>query len=869
MVDRIDIEVTDRIPEAPARKLRDLATRADTAADALDRLQVGIDDTADSLTRLVSAQARQTSADARLLNAQTRSTQAQDRRAISAQRLATEQLRTAAASERATTAATRSRIALIQEEAATVRLAAAKQRQQQATVRATQAEERHNAVLGVLGRVGRQTRGIFQQLGFQVQDVAVQLQMGTDVAIVLGQQLPQIAGAFGAVGAAIGAALAVAIPLAAQFVDFNALFGRTESQLTALASATRDYRDATESAFDFGEDFVRQFGRQAERARELFQIEREILRLRAETQQRSVFGQIAADISDIDFVAVEELLNVQQETLRLERERRELLQVPLVDRTSEQILALNEINFRISEIVNQRQDIDELAARFGITAEQAITLANAAREAQTATDYNEQAESFERLRRTIVSVLGPIRSQEQAVIDLLEQILLAERNSISLAAAAGRITFDGARQSADDLVRSLNAALRVLDDIESRAAQRVVTRRGLTAQRDALRRGLTPDQARVEGQIAERLQEAAPALGLPNTGRDALTRRQVIEGLQQEAEELRTNAVIRGEINERVREFNELQRENRRRTTPGRRTTAQSLSLQIDQLEQQLEQILDADEARTSRIELDVTRRLDVVRRAREANVINAREEAEILTNIERAKNQEILNLERARLSDQLTAASQGFSDLARITRAGLGEQSGAYRAFFAISKAFAIADAIININTAISRAFSVAFPFNIPLIAQAASQGARIVNVIRSTEPQGFQVGGFTGRGSESEVAGVVHREEFVMPASATRAIGLNNLEAMRRTGRMPSRAERGPSQVVQPVVNVRIVNNGRPMDFETQVTREEVLIIATEAANAQIQRNAPDAVAQAMANPSSSVSQSFSTNTTARRRR
>jgi len=43
-----------------------------------------------------------------------------------------------------------------------------------------------------------------------------------------------------------------------------------------------------------------------------------------------------------------------------------------------------------------------------------------------------------------------------------------------------------------------------------------------------------------------------------------------------------------------------------------------------------------------------------------------------------------------------------------------------------------------------------------------------------------GFASGGFTGSGSDSEVAGVVHKNEFVVPANAVREIGVGNLMNM-----------------------------------------------------------------------------------------
>lgn len=60
-----------------------------------------------------------------------------------------------------------------------------------------------------LGGASRAMRGNLQNTSFQLQDMVVQLQMGTNWTTVMAQQLPQLAGGFGAVGAAIGVLLAV------------------------------------------------------------------------------------------------------------------------------------------------------------------------------------------------------------------------------------------------------------------------------------------------------------------------------------------------------------------------------------------------------------------------------------------------------------------------------------------------------------------------------------------------------------------------------------------------------------------------------------------------------------------------------------
>ena len=64
----------------------------------------------------------------------------------------------------------------------------------------------------------RNMRGVYGQLGFQVQDVAVQLQHGTNALVVLGQQGSQVASIFGPGGAMFGAVLAVGAALGTAFL---------------------------------------------------------------------------------------------------------------------------------------------------------------------------------------------------------------------------------------------------------------------------------------------------------------------------------------------------------------------------------------------------------------------------------------------------------------------------------------------------------------------------------------------------------------------------------------------------------------------------------------------------------------------------
>jgi hypothetical protein len=73
-----------------------------------------------------------------------------------------------------------------------------------------------------MGMMSAGARQQLQQVGFQVQDFAVQVGAGTSATQAFAQQFPQMAGAFGPWGVAIGTAAAILVPLGAAFLSASA-----------------------------------------------------------------------------------------------------------------------------------------------------------------------------------------------------------------------------------------------------------------------------------------------------------------------------------------------------------------------------------------------------------------------------------------------------------------------------------------------------------------------------------------------------------------------------------------------------------------------------------------------------------------------
>lgn len=98
--------------------------------------------------------------------------------------------------------------------------------------------------MGVLGRMSQDTRMKMQQVGFQVQDFAVQVGAGTSATQAFAQQFPQMAGAFGPWGVAIGTAAAILVPLGAAFFAASA----NADKLTSAADRQAEIFDALTAA---------------------------------------------------------------------------------------------------------------------------------------------------------------------------------------------------------------------------------------------------------------------------------------------------------------------------------------------------------------------------------------------------------------------------------------------------------------------------------------------------------------------------------------------------------------------------------------------------------------------------------------------
>ncbi len=152
---------------------------------------------------------------------------------------------------------------------------------------------------GQLSSVSRQARGDIQNAGFQVQDFFVQIASGTAPTQALAQQLPQLLGSMGLIGVLAGTAVAAIGALGPMFWSTKEDSDALKQSLDALDQAMSNLETANRNAAPSMRELIDQYGRYAEQAKDVLQVQRQIAfvdsasALTAATQAiSSMFGEL-------------------------------------------------------------------------------------------------------------------------------------------------------------------------------------------------------------------------------------------------------------------------------------------------------------------------------------------------------------------------------------------------------------------------------------------------------------------------------------------------------------------------------------------------------------------------------------------------
>lgn len=169
--------------------------------------------------------------------------------------------------------------------------------------------------------------------------------------------------------------------------------------------------------------------------------------------------------------------------------------------------------------------------------------------------------------------------------------------------------------------------------------------------------------------------------------------------------------------------------------------------------------------------------RLEIIKKAKA-------EEVATVEQAEAAKAKAEQNYWYASYQLQATQSASIIESVANMGKIMLGETSSSYKRLFALSQSFVMAQAGLNMYKAISDGWAqgATLPQKLAAASVAAAEMLKIITAAQQIKMQGFMDGGYTGNIPTNARAGYVHGQEYVFDAPSTKAIGVKNLDRIRK---------------------------------------------------------------------------------------
>ncbi|EOV2884372.1 SHOCT domain-containing protein [Salmonella enterica subsp. enterica serovar Enteritidis] len=624
------------------------------------------------------------------------------------------------------------------------------------------------------------------QVGFQVQDMVVQLQSGTSAFVAIGQQGSQLAGAFGPGGAVLGAIIALA----------SAVGGVLYKSLTSAEASTKDLEAAQEQ---LKSTFQQTSSGTFELTDGLIQLTR-ISREAAETQ-------LALAKANADIIAQQTAKAIQEDakswetwkastTAAISQYDALVAKGADVGDTLEKLGGTYEGN--IVGVNMLAQNIGELSDKFGVNREQALEMIAA----QSAFNKEPTAENARRISDVFTEWLGTSKNLNPELVRLTKSandnataLENAEKSTRAAAEAQKNLgnnvnaTTQRLREQNDAIVK--NQQIAILSDRERVKAQAQADKEAF-----AKREGVTKEQ--IAAYNAARDTEAQQDIARIDATEKAKTERVNAAAEKREAAQIKREETQAQRQKKAADDFlNTIARQNSDELAAIDAQEQQKLAklqefqqqgaISQEQFEAAKTQIaVDADAKRNEILEQQTEERMKKqfsadayvaqMQALAEGEFAELDRQYEVKLQklndfhaqgliAEETYQQTLSAMDDTYALDRVKATGAAFGNMASNIGSALGEASTAY-------KAFAIAQATIATYTSAVEAYKstaaipVVGPYLAP-VAAAAAVAAGLANVgkIRSAREQG----GNLAAGQMSTIA-ERGKPEVIMPASASR---------------------------------------------------------------------------------------------------
>lgn len=293
-----------------------------------------------------------------------------------------------------------------------------------------------------VARASRLGGSQLQNIGFQVGDFATQVGAGTSATQALGQQLPQLLGGFGALGAVMGAVAAIGIPLGAALLRVGGDAKTLEEQLTDLDDAVNAFTTASQNAQKHIVDLAEDYGFAADEARRLLQAQRDLAAFDAASALSDAVTSLTSQYGDLGAVSAEAFDQIANKS-ELIRSKYAELQEAQAAGDRERLNALTQEVIALGQLPDL---ISQVAEEYRTTRDNAQELLLAIRAMQTAEGPKAQAAAAADLAEQMLKSAGSMeRLTEMGRADLYRALLVAGEQSAKIAGSTGDSADNGER----------------------------------------------------------------------------------------------------------------------------------------------------------------------------------------------------------------------------------------------------------------------------------------------------------------------------------------------------------------------------------------------------------------------------------------
>jgi lambda family phage tail tape measure protein len=307
-----------------------------------------------------------------------------------------------------------------------------------------------------------------QNTSFQLSDLIVQMEMGVPASRALGQQLPQMLGGFGPLGAVIGVAVGALLTFAPSVLGAADGAEALTKAMDDLTDAVDAYASASAAAASPTDKLIEQYGAASGKARELLQINQELAKLNALDALAASSEALVGAFGDFEGQTGEQLIATGEKV--------EILRAQMADLQKQAETAgdaqagflsgrIMGLQTQIDDLDGYRAGIERVKVALGSTQEEAVTFSAALADLQTALTVDEQVAALAEVKRLMLEITGGTENMTAAQRELTQQMVNAALAGLDLAdgtaAAAGNISTatSNATALADEMGRAASNAI--------------------------------------------------------------------------------------------------------------------------------------------------------------------------------------------------------------------------------------------------------------------------------------------------------------------------------------------------------------------------------------------------------------------------